>query len=100
MKREVLRQGASREFRDSSVESVWGGSTTESWSPQTVKRRTDTLAEGLQEVRQQITMAKKEEMTMTELMTIMLEMSRKDKEDARKREEEREERAIEREERG
>ena len=94
----VITQGGSRQLRDSSVESVWGGSATESWSPQTVRRRTDELAEGLQEVRQQITMAKKEEMSMADLMAMMLEMSRKDKEDARKREEEREERAIEREE--
>ena len=43
-------------------------------------------------------MAKKEELSVTDLMAMMLEMSRKDKEDARKREEEREERAIEREE--
>ena len=94
----VITQGGSRQLRDSSVESVWGGSATESWSPQTVRRRTDKLAEGLQEVRQQITMAKKEEMSMADLMAMMLEMSRKDKEDAKKREEEREERAIEREE--
>ena len=91
-----LRQA--REVRDISIESIWGDSHTESWSPQTVARRTDTLVEGLREVKQQLTMAKKEEVSMTDLMAMMLEMGRKDKEEARRRETEREERAIEREE--
>ena len=96
--REFLRKSTSRELRGSSTESVWGGSTTGSWSPQTLNRRANTLAEGLQEVWEQITMAKKEEVTMTGLMTMMLEMNRKDKEDAKRREQEREERSIIREE--
>ena len=87
-----------RELRGSSTESVWGGSTGENWSPQTITRRTSAIIEGLQEVRQQITMAKKEEMSMVDLMKLMVEMSSKEKEDARIREEEREERAIIREE--
>ena len=98
VRREVFRQGAEREIRDSSIESVWGGSHTESWSPQTVQRKTDTVVEDLREIQQQLTMAKKEEVSMTDLMAMMMEMGRKDKEDARKQEEEREERAIEREE--
>ena len=97
--REILRQGSSRELRGSSTESVWGGSIEGSWSPQTISRRTETIIEGLQEVREQLTMAKKEDISMRELMKMMLEINNRDKEEARKREEEREQRATEREER-
>ena len=96
--RDTVRQTNARELRGSSTESVWGDSSKGSWSPQTVQRRTNTLAEGLQEVQQQLDMAKKEESSVAELMKMMLEMSNRDKEEARKREEEREERAIIREE--
>ena len=96
--RELLRKNNSRELGGSSTESVWGGSTTESWSPQTLSRRADTLADGLQEVREQLTMAKKEELSMGDLMKLMMEMNNREKEEARRREVEREERAIEREE--
>ena len=96
------RVDSGREFRARSNESVWGGSersdSIDCWSPGTFERRTNTILEGLQEVSQQINMAKREEMSMADLMKMMIEMSSKDKEEARKREEEREERAIIREE--
>ena len=97
VRRGVVRRIAEREIRDCSLESVWGGSRTESWSPQTAQRKTNKVVEGLREVQQQLTMAEKEEVSMTDLLAMMLEMGRKDKEEARKREEEREERTIERE---
>ena len=97
------------ELRGSSTESVWGDSSKGSWSPQTVQRRTNTLAEGLQEVQQQLDMAKKEEMSVQGLLQIMLEMNNKQEldrqqrelkmaEEAKIRKEEREERARVREE--
>ena len=98
VKREYIKQGPLRKLRESSTESVWGGSSAESWSPKTLHSRTNTLVEGLREVREQIDMAKKEEVSMTDLMAMMMEMNRNDKEEARKREDEREERAIQREE--
>ena len=88
-----------REPRARSTESVWGGSersdSIDCWSPGTFERRTDTLLEGVEEVRSQLTqlkMSKKEEMGMADLMKLMIEMNGKDKEDAKRREEEREER--------
>ena len=91
-----------REVRALLTESVCGSSDrSECWSPDTVQARTKVLSDGIEELKLQlgnIRMVKKEELSVTDLMAMMLEMSRKDKEDARKREEEREERAIEREE--
>ena len=98
VKRELLRQGETRNLRETSTESVWGGSHTQSWSPQTIRQRTSTICEGVQELTEQLEMAKKEEISVTDLMALMLEMAKNDKADARRREEEREERAIEREE--
>ena len=97
-----------REIRGISTESVWGGSHTESWSPQTAQRKTDTVVEGLREV-QQLKMAKQEEVGMADLLKTIMEMNNtqaiererreaKLAEEARIREEEREERAIAREE--
>ena len=94
--REVFQQGTVRRVRESSVESVWGGSasdTTETgdcWSPRTVERRTGILFEGVNQLRsqiQQIQMAKKEEMNMQELLKIMLEMNNRQEQDRQKREE-------------
>ena len=99
VKREVIEQVTSREFREYSIESVWGDSATESSSPQGVYSRTDFVVEESSETQPEITMAKKNETSMTDLMAMILEMGRKDKEETRRRDEEREERAIEREER-
>ena len=105
-------------LRASSVESLWGSSDRsgsdllESWSPGTFERRTNTLIEGVEQVRTQLRqfkMAKKEDLGMTELLKAMMEMNNRDKEDSRIRiermeqeakirEEEREERALIREE--
>ena len=94
--------GESWELRAFSTESIWGSSDrSECWSPETVRARTKVLTEGIEEVKHQlvnIRMAKKEELSITELTKLMLDMSNRDKEEARKREIEREERAIEREE--
>ena len=95
--REVSQQSSLRGIRESSTESIWGGSASdntnisECWSPRTVERRTGILFEGVREVQlqiQQLRMSKKEEMSVTDLMKMMLEMSSRDKEDARKTEEE------------
>ena len=114
----VVGKGASAwELRNKSVESVWGGSSSEGtslgcWSPQTFDRRTAGLIEGIDEVKShihRITMAKKEELGVGELIKIMMEMNSKEKEEAKIRmekieedvkirEEEREERALLREE--
>ena len=94
-----------REARAHSTESIWVGSersdSIHCWSLGTFERRTNTLLEGVEEVRSQlnqIKMAKKEELSMADLMKMMIEMSSREKEEARKREEEREERVILREE--
>ena len=125
----VRREIGEREARGQSIESIWGGSasdstdTLECWSPRTVERRTGVLLEGVKQLKtqiQQIQMAKKEEMSMGDLLKMMMEINSKqdaerDKreermaeesrhriekmaEDARIREEEREERALVREE--
>ena len=102
--RERYREGA-REVRAFSTDSVWGSSdrsrSSDCWSPDTVQAKTKVLTEGIEEVKLQlgnIKMAKKEELSMGDLMKMMLEMSNRDKEEARRREVEREERTIEREE--
>ena len=59
------------------------------------------MVEGVEEVKfqlVQIKMAKKEELSVTDLMKLMMDLNNRDKEEARKREEEQEERAIVREE--
>ena len=107
------RSGESiREIRHSSSESIWGSSersvSFDCWSPGTVETRTKALVEGVEEVKlqlSQIRMAKKEELSVADLMKMMIDVNNRDKEEARKekeaariREEEREERAIAREE--
>ena len=93
--REVFRQGALREVRDSSIDSVWGGSTSDStdtvecWSPRTVERRTGILFDGVNQLRsqlKQIQMAKKEEMSVQDLLKMMLEMNNRQEEERQKRE--------------
>ena len=107
VKKEWLDRASTREARDCSVESLWGSTGSEAtetgswWTPRTFQRRTDYLLEGVDQLRihlDQIKMSKKEEASMADLMSIMLEMSKQDKEESRKREVEREERAIQREE--
>ena len=102
--RERYREGA-REVRAFSTDSIWGSSdrslSSDCWSPGTLQSKTKALTEGIEVVKFQlgnIKIAKKEELSVTDLMKMMLEMSNRDKEEARKREVEREERAIEREE--
>ena len=113
--RERYREGT-REGRHLSTDSVWGSSerslSSDCWSPNTVQERTKALTEGIEEVKLQlrnIDMAKKEELSMGDMMKMILEMNNRDKEDSRIRmermereakirEEEREERATIREE--
>ena len=105
--REVCPQNNLRDIRECSTESLWGSSVTdntdvpECWSPRTVEKRAEVAIEAVKEVQShihQLRMAQKEEMSVTDLMKMMLEMSNRDKQEARQREIEREERAIEREE--
>ena len=102
--RELCPQSGLRSIRECSTESLWGSSDTsealDCWSPRTVEHRAGVAIEAVREVQsqlQQLKMAQKEEVSVTELMKMMLELNNRDKEEARKREIEREERAIERE---
>ena len=102
--RELYLQSGLRNIRECSTESLWGSSDTsealDCWSPRTVERRAGVAIEAVREVQtqlQHLKMAQKEEVSVTELMKMMLELNSRDKEEARKREIEREERAIERE---
>ena len=103
--REVYTQSGLSNIRESSVESCWGSSDTSEaldyWSPRTVERRAGIAIEAAKEVQthlHQLQMAQKEEVSMSQLMKMMLEINTRDKQEAQKREIEREERAIEREE--
>ena len=104
MHRELCPQSRLRSIRECSTENLWGSSDSSEvlncWSPRTVEHRAGVAIEAIREVQtqlQQLRMAQKEEVSVAELMKMMLEMNNRDKEEARKREIEREERAIERE---
>ena len=93
VKREFVSQSYQRSVRECSVESLWGGSDTletlECWSPRTVQHRTGVVIEAAREVQtqlQQLKMAQKEELSVADLMKMMIEISTREKEEARARE--------------
>ena len=103
VKTEPAKQGILRSIRESSLESVWGDSasditnTSDLWSPHTVERRTGILFEGVNQLREQLQMAKQEEMSMQGLLKLMFDMNNKQEQDRQRRDEELKEERIERE---
>ena len=94
-KRSLSRDNSWGDSRGRSTESVWGGSTLEGtetsefWSPRKVERRTEVLLEGVEQLKtqiQQIKMAKKEDMSVGELLKMMIEMNNRQEEERQKRE--------------
>ena len=98
--REVFQQGTLRSIRECSVESLWGGSvsdtteTSDCWSPKTVERRTGILFQGVNQLREQLQMAKQEEMSMQGLLKMMLDMNSKQEQDRQRRDDELRERDL------
>ena len=102
---EVVVKAEWKRLRECSTEALWGDSASDITerensceSPSTVGRRTDILIEGVDQLKsqlKQIKMSKREEVSMTELMKMMIDLNAKRDEEVRERDRrEKEERVV------